>query len=205
MLSLRSPRLNSKRFIGVSIGDGSGGTNRSFIRGGGAIGGAILRIVAESSRESCGRFSGELLPFVVPFSPAREGILEGLFCADADTEAPKFGPTDCAKVLRDMLAAETLWPKFDTGVFDRLGGAPRTVPARLGAAEALPTVAGLVGIPLLEGVFARGGGAAFCAAAYSSSRYRLPWTRKGRPYSSSQLSRVTLRSCDVLAQFLLLD
>jgi hypothetical protein len=99
-----------------------------------------------------------------------------------------------------MLAADTLCPKFDTGVFDRLGGAlPRTVPARLGACEDLPTVAGLVGMPLLEGVFARGGGAAFCAAAYSSSRYRWPWTRKGRPYSSSQLSSVTLKSCDMLA------
>jgi hypothetical protein len=49
------------------------------MRGGGAIGGAILRIVAESSRESCGRFSGELLPLAMPFIPVREGILEGLF------------------------------------------------------------------------------------------------------------------------------
>jgi hypothetical protein len=130
------------------------------------MGGAILRSVAESSRASCGRFSGELLPFVAPLSGAREGILEGLFWPDAETEAPKFGPTELAKVLRDMLAADTLVPKLDTGVFDRLGGAPpRTVPARLGAAEALPTVAGLVGIALLDGVFARGGGAAFCAAA----------------------------------------
>ena len=89
------------------------------------MGGAIFRIVAESSRDSCGRFSGDILPFIVPFMPVREGILEGLFCADA----------------------------------------ARTVPARLGACEDLPTVAGLVGMPLLEGVFARGGGAAFCAAA----------------------------------------
>jgi hypothetical protein len=103
-------------------------------------------------------------------------------------------------VLRDVLA-DTLAPKFDTGVFDRLGGAPpRIVPARLGATDDLPIVAGFVGIPLLEGVFARGGGAAFAADAYSSSRYRLPWTRKGRPYSSSQLSSVFLRSCHVLAR-----
>ena len=51
MLSLRSPRLNSKRFLGVSLG--SGGTKRSFIRGGGARGGPIRRNVddCESPRE----------------------------------------------------------------------------------------------------------------------------------------------------------
>ena len=43
MLSLRSPRLNSNRFLGVSVG--SGGMKRSFIRGGGAIGGPFLRSV----------------------------------------------------------------------------------------------------------------------------------------------------------------
>lgn len=66
------------------------------MRGGGAMGGAIFRIVAESSRDSCGRFSGDILPFIVPFMPVREGILEGLFCADAaETEAPNCdGPTD---------------------------------------------------------------------------------------------------------------
>jgi hypothetical protein len=157
MLSLRSPRLNSKRFIGVSAG--SGGMKRSFIRGGGAIGGGIFRIVAESSREGGGgRRSGELPPCCMFFNGARAGIFEGLFAPEARDM------TELARGLRDTLA-----PKFDTGVFARLGGGPRTVPARLGAAADLGRVAGLVGIPEFEGVFARGG-AARDAVAYSSSK-----------------------------------
>lgn len=51
----------------------------------------------------------------------------------------------------------------------------------------------LTGIGAAEGVFARGGGARD-AEAYNSSRYRSPRTRKGRPYSSSHLSRVFFSS-----------
>ena len=73
--------------------------------------------------------------------------------------------TELASGLRDTLA-----PKLETGVFDRLGGGPRTVPARLPGAD-LGAVTGLVGMAELEGVFARGG-AALDAEAYSSSKYR---------------------------------
>jgi hypothetical protein len=156
MLSLRSPRLNSNRFIGVSAG--SGGMKRSFIRGGGAIGGGIFRIVEESSRDGGGgRRSGELPPCCMFFKGARAGILDGLFAPEA------MDMTELASGFR------TLAPKLDTGVFARLGGGgPRTVPARLGAAD-LGRVAGFVGIAALEGVFARGG-AARDEVAYSSSR-----------------------------------
>jgi hypothetical protein len=157
MLSLRSPRLKSKRFKGVSAG--SGGTKRSFIRGGGAIGGGIFRIVEESSRDGGGgRRSGELPPCCIVFNGARAGILEGLFAPGADDMTDE-DMTELARVLRATLA-----PKLDTGVFARLGGAPRTVPARLGGADFGAVVGCFVGIPLFDGVFARGG-AAFDADA----------------------------------------
>jgi hypothetical protein len=160
MLSLRSPRLNSKRFRGVSTG--SGGIKRSFIRGGGAIGGGIFLIVEESSREGGGGLrSGEFPPCCIDFNGARAGILDGLFGPDAEDM------TELARGFRDTLA-----PKVETGVFARLGGGPRIVPARLGGAD-FGAVAAFVGMPLFEGVFARGGGA-FDAEAYSSSRYRSP-------------------------------
>lgn len=146
--------------MGVSVT--SGGIKRSFIRGGGAIGGGICRSVAESSRVGgAGRRSGELPPLMVFLNGARAGIFDGLFAPDAETEAA----IELASGFRDMLA-----PKFDTGVFARLGGAPRSVPARLGG-PVLGAVAGFEGIPAFEGVFARGG-AALDAEAYSSSRYR---------------------------------
>lgn len=127
------------------------------MRGGGAIGGGIFRIVAESSREGGGgRRSGELPPCLRLFNGARAGIFEGLF-------APADDITELAKGLRDKLA-----PKLETGVFARLGGGPRIVPARLPGAD-FGNVAGLVGMPEFDGVFARGG-AALDAAAYSSSR-----------------------------------
>jgi hypothetical protein len=137
------------------------------MRGGGAIGGAILRIVPESSREGGGgRRSGELRLSWMFFRGARAGIFEGLLEPDADTEAPNEEATELASGFR-----ETLAPKFDTGVLDRLGGGPRTDPARL----TVPDLGAVDwrGILLFEGVLARGG-AAFEAAAYSSSRYRLP-------------------------------
>lgn len=120
------------------------------------------------------------------FRGARAGIFDGLFAAEEDmTEADM---VELAKALRDALA-----PSVETGVFARLGGGPRMVPARLGGAD-LGAVAGLeLGMAEFDGVFARGG-AAFDAEAYSSSRYRWPWTRKGLPYSSSYDSRVSLRS-----------
>jgi hypothetical protein len=146
------------------------------MRGGGAIGGAIFRMVPALSLEGGGGLrSGELPPLRMLFSGARAGILDGLLMTDADieapkVEAPKLVATELARGLRDTLA-----PKFDdTGVLDRLGGGPCIVPARLrGAdfADALDSC--LVGMPLFEGVFARGG-AAFWAEAYSSSRYRWP-------------------------------
>ena len=76
--------------------------------------------------------------------------------------------TELASGLRDTLA-----PKLETGVFARLGGGPRTVPARLAGADFGAVVGLLAGIPEFDGVFARGG-AAFDADAYSSSRYRWP-------------------------------
>lgn len=160
MLSLRSPRLKSKRLTGVPAG--SGGTKRSFIRGGGAIGGGIFRIDAvESSLDGGGgRRSGELPPCGMFFRGARAGIFEGLFATDDMMNADM---VELAKALRDTLA-----PSVDTGVFARLGGGPLNVPARLGGAD-LGAVAGLVGIAEFDGVFARGG-AAFGAEAYSSSR-----------------------------------
>jgi hypothetical protein len=99
-------------------------------------------------------------------SGARAGILDGLFITDADIEAPKWeGATELASGLRDTLA-----PKFDTGVFDRLGGGgPCIVPARLRGADWEDIDGFLVSMPLFEGVFARGG-ATFWEEAYSSSR-----------------------------------
>jgi hypothetical protein len=144
------------------------------MRGGGAIGGAILRSVPESSRDGGGgRRSGELLLCGMFFRGARAGIFDGLLAPDADTEAPN---EEAPKEPTDMELAsgfrETLAPKLDTGVLDRLGGGcPRTDPARLTVPDLGATDAR--GMPLFEGVFARGG-AAFEAAAYSSSRYRLP-------------------------------
>jgi hypothetical protein len=162
------------------------------MRGGGAIGGGIFRSVAESSREGGGgRRSGELPPCCMLLRGARAGILDGLFMPDADMEPPNPEETELANGLRDTLA-----PKFETGVLARLGGGPRTVAARLGAD--LGPVAGFVGIPVFEGVFARGG-TALEAEAYNSSRYRLPWTRNGRPYSSSQSSSVFFKSCDYIS------
>jgi hypothetical protein len=97
------------------------------------------------------------------FNGARAGIFEGLFAAEAldmtepdMTEPDMTEPdmTELAKALRDTLA-----PKLDTGVFARLGGAPRKVPARLGGADLGAADVGLVGMAEFEGVFARGGAA----------------------------------------------
>lgn len=143
---------------------------RSFIRGGGAIGGGIFRIVdeEESSREGGGgRRSVEGFPCRILPRVARAGIFDGLFIPD-DIE------TELASGFRDMLAPklDTLAPKLleeDTGVLDRLGGAPpRTVLGRLSEPD-LECCSCLVGIPVFDGVFARGGGAD-AAAAYNSSR-----------------------------------
>ena len=84
--------------------------------------------------------------------------------------------TELEKLLR-----ETLAPRFETGVFARLGGGPRIVPARLAGAD-FGTGVGFVGMLVFEGVFARGG-AGLEAAAYNSSRYsssplqplEVPW------------------------------
>jgi hypothetical protein len=115
-------------------------------------------MVDESSRVGgAGRRSGELPPCCMFFKGARAGIFEGLFAAEA------IDMTELASGFR------TLALKLETGVFARLGGGgPRTVPARLGAADR-GRVAGFVGIAAFEGVFARGG-AAFDEVAYSSSR-----------------------------------
>src|SRR5690242_10773773 len=140
ILSLRSPRLNSKRFLGVS--EGSEGMKRSFIRGGGAMGGPILRIVddcesaleckeevvesMESPREwpeydDSGRDSVESVRLRIPgrrsgepiaLGAARVGSFEGLFDPDA-------ADTDCAKGLPRIVLAPKL---VDTGVLVRLGG-----------------------------------------------------------------------------------
>ena len=122
-------------------------------------------------------------------SGARAGIFDGLFAPTEDmteldiTELPSGFP-------------RTLAPKFDvdTGVFALLGGCPpRIVPGRLVGADFGAVVGCFVGMPLFDGVFARGG-AAFDVEAYSLSRYRSPCTRNGRPYSSSQLSNVFFKS-----------
>jgi hypothetical protein len=85
------------------------------------------------------------------FNGARAGIFDGLFAAEAvDMTEPAI--TELAKALRDTLA-----PKLETGVFARLGGAPRKVPARLGGADLGAADVGLVGMAEFDGVFARGG------------------------------------------------
>jgi hypothetical protein len=143
---------------------------RSFIRGGGAMGGPIFRRVCESSlRRVCessrdggaGRRSGEAPPRTDWPSCEREGIFEGLFTLGA------VDMTELPKLLRETLAPKLL----ETGVFDRLGGCPWIVPARVRGALDLDNVAGFPGMLVFDGVFARGG-AARDAAAYSSSRYR---------------------------------
>lgn len=102
----------------MGVSTGSGGTKRSFIRGGGAIGGAILRIVCESSREGgAGRRSGESLPWFMLRKGARAGILVGLLVPEEDmTEADM---TELDRGFPRILA-----PKFvvETGVFALLGG-----------------------------------------------------------------------------------
>jgi hypothetical protein len=152
------------------------------MRGGGAIGGGIPRMVCESSlrrvcesplRRVCessrdgagGRRSGEALPPRVDWpSWERDGIFEGLFTLGAEdiTELPK--------LVRDTLAPKLL----ETGVLDRPGGCPWIVPARIRGAVDFDNVAGLPGMLVFEGVFARAGGAARAAVAYSSSRYLWP-------------------------------
>lgn len=125
------------------------------------MGGGSFRIVAESSLEGGGgRRSGELPPWRMLFNGARAGILEGLF-------APEASIIELASGLREMLAPKV---EADTGVFARLGGGPRIVPARL-MEPVLEAVTGFVGMPEFDGVFARGGATAD-AAAYNSSRYR---------------------------------
>lgn len=133
------------------------------------MGGAIFLMVdeEESSREGGGgRRSGELLPCRMLPRGARAGILEGLFIPE-DVDM-----TELASGLRDTLAPklDTLALKLleDTGVLDRLGGAPRIVLGRLREPD-LECCSCLVGMPAFDGVFARGGGADV-AAAYNSSR-----------------------------------
>jgi hypothetical protein len=96
---------------------------RSFIRGGGAMGGAILRRVWESSlRRVCelsrdgggGRRSGEAPPYCDLFSCERDGIFDGLFTLGAEDM------TELEKLLRETLAPKLL----ETGVLARLGGGP---------------------------------------------------------------------------------
>jgi hypothetical protein len=80
--------------------------------------------------------------------------LEGLFTLGAEDM------TELEKLLR-----ETLAPKLETGVLARLGGCPWIVPARIRGAVDFDKVAGFPGMLVLEGVFARGGGAARDVAA----------------------------------------
>ena len=112
------------------------------------------------------------------FKGARAGILDGLLATAEETGA---AGTELARGFRD-----TLILKFAVGVFDRDGGGPRTVPPRW------PAGAGLAGFGCdcgaTEGAF--DGGGADLEEAYSSSRYRSPWTKNGRPYSSSQVSKI---------------
>ena len=75
------------------------------------MGGAFLRIVAESSRECCaGRRSGELLPFWVPVICEREGILEGLFCVDDDVDATEAAALKLDETELDIVCRDTLAP-----------------------------------------------------------------------------------------------
>jgi len=132
------------------------------------MGGAIFRTVEdeESSREGgSGRRSGELPPWRMLPRGARAGIFEGLFIPGA------VDMTELASGFRDMLAPKlhVLAPKVleDTGVLARLGGGPRMVAGRL-TGVGLGAVAGLVGMPVFDGVLARGGGAEAAAACNSS-------------------------------------
>lgn len=132
------------------------------MRGGGAIGGGMLRRVEDvDSPRLCmvGRRSGELPPCGIVFSGALAGILDGLFWDAADMELAN------ALGLREMLA-----PKLLTGVFERLGGGPRTVEARPMVEADFETESPLEGIVPGLGVLDRGGGAALASQAYNSSR-----------------------------------
>lgn len=147
--------------------------------------------------------SGELLPLAMLLKGSRAGILDGLRTLppklEADTDEVKALPavddgpmTEEASGLRDDIAV---------GVFDLCGGgAPLRVAFRL-ADGAFADLVDADGGGLL-GVFDRGGAALGGAAASSSSRYLSPCTRKGRPYSSSQLSRILRRSASIFGKSL---
>lgn len=204
MLALRSPPISSA-LVGVGVGGGC--SKKSLIFGGGTRGGPMrprivllkssLPVTVPPSRDLR---SGELLPCGMLLKGTLEGIFDGLIgmpdlCADTDDPsmdvlllAADEGPmTEEDKGLRFNVAA---------GVFGLAGGGPRRVPARL-ADGAVLTDAVFAAGGGLQGVFARGGAAreaGIGADAANSSRYLCPWTRNGRPYSSSQFSRIFRRS-----------
>ena len=84
-------------------------------------------------------------------------------------------------------------------VADRGGGGPLIeLPGReIGSLNELPgrevALEALGGGP--DGVLERGGG---FSTGEISSRYRSPWTRKGRPYSSSHISSSPRKSASIL-------
>ena len=149
------------------------------------MGGPIFRIVFALYTGSGGpRRSGELFPWGMLPKGTRAGILEGVLPPAVDIEL--------ARGLRVTVPVGVFAP-------ERGGGCPLIVlpPCWLGGAGLMTLAAG----GGHEGVFDLGG-ADFALDAASSSRYGSPCTRNGRPYSSSQLSKVFFRSASILGRSL---
>ena len=136
-----------------------GGSKRSLILGGGALGGGPIfpRMVSclDSGRA---RRSGELPPWLRFERGARAGILEG--------DLPPALDTDSARGLRLNVppAVGVLAPVLGGGAFILL--------TLLSGAAAFEFFAALGGGP--AGVFDRGPGAVFASEASNSSRYLSP-------------------------------
>lgn len=182
-----------------------GGAKISFIFGGGTRGGPIwpLSVLLRSSLPwptiaGLVRRSGELLPCGMLLKGALAGIFEGLLMLPA----PPYAETEAPKLVLDAdggALVEAARGFRGVGVWDLGGGGPRNVPLRLADCAVLEADLGWVVETGLLGVLDRGG-AAFTRAASSSSKYRSPWTKKGRPYSSSHSSRIFLRSASILGK-----
>lgn len=151
----------------VQEGVAFGGTNKSLIFGGGALaGGPIFRIVLVSY-DGSGRRSGEFPPCCILPSGTRAGIFDGVLPPVVETELP--------------IGFRLIVPA-GVAVADREGGYVRmTLPVR-DDDGAGPDFSGTFCVVDAgpEGVFDLGG-KLFAAAAANSSRYRTPWTKKGRP------------------------
>lgn len=146
--------------------------SRSPIFGGGRrTGGAIWRTVF--ALPGSPDFGGELLPYCRLLRGARAGILDG------DLVVAVLCATDGRATLRGkvlLLIAD--------GVFERGGRPPWIEPVLLVIETDCDFLCAGAGFAGIDGVLLLGGGA-FAEAFSSSSIYRTPWTRNGRPYSFS--------------------